>query len=73
MTKRKKAPVESYREDFMHQPNLDQDEHDKWLASRSREQISRLASRAGQLALSKEQNGKLSSKAEPPLKTSSPD
>ena len=43
-----------------HQPNLDQDRHDKWLASRTREQISRLASRTGQLARSKEQSGKLS-------------
>ena len=42
------------------QPNLDQDRHDKWLASRTREQISRLASRTGQLARSKEQSGKLS-------------
>ena len=59
MTKRKKAPVESDMEDFMHQPNLDQDEHDKWLASRSREQISELASRASALFRSKEQAGKL--------------
>jgi hypothetical protein len=59
MTKRKKAPVESDMEDFMHQPNLDQDEHDKWLASRSREQISELASRAAALFRSKEQAGKL--------------
>jgi len=48
MTKRKKAPVESDMEDFMHQPNLDQDEHDKWLASR-----------AAALFRSKEQAGKL--------------
>ena len=43
-----------------HQPNLDQDQHDKWLASRTREQISRLASRAGQLARSMDESGKLS-------------
>ena len=42
------------------QPNLDQDQHDKWLASRTREQISRLASRAGQLARSMDESGKLS-------------
>ena len=45
------------------QPNLDQDQHDKWLASRSREQISRLASRVAQAARSAEQAGKLSSKS----------
>ena len=43
-----------------HQPNLDQDKHDKWLASRSRGQISRLASRLGQLARSMDESGKLS-------------
>ena len=59
MAKRKRAPVESDMEDFMHQPNLDQDEHEKWLASRSREQISELASRAAALFRSKEQAGKL--------------
>jgi hypothetical protein len=48
------------------QPNLDQDQHDKWLASRSREQISRLASRAAQAARSAEQSGRLSSKSGQP-------
>ena len=43
-----------------HQPNLDQDKHDKWLASRSRGQISRLASRLGELARSMDESGKLS-------------
>ena len=43
------------------QTNLDQDRHDKWLANRSREQISRLASRVGALARYKDQSGKLSS------------
>ena len=43
-----------------HQPNLDQDKHDKWLASRTREQISKLASRTGQLARSMDESGKLS-------------
>ena len=43
-----------------HQPNLDQDKHDEWLASRTREQISRLASRAGQLARAMDESGKLS-------------
>jgi hypothetical protein len=43
-----------------HQPNLDQDKHDKWLASRTREQISGLASRLGQLARTMDESGKLS-------------
>ena len=43
---------ESDMDDFMHQPNLDQDEHDKWLASRTREQISDIARRT--LALFRE-------------------
>ena len=55
------------------QPNLDQDKHDQWLASRSREQISSLASRVGALARSKEKSGKLSSETASPSKTSSSD
>jgi hypothetical protein len=43
-----------------HQPNLDQDKHDKWLASRTCEQISGLASRLGQLARTMDESGKLS-------------
>ena len=43
-----------------HQPNLDQDKHDKWLESRTPQQIDRLASRLGQLARSMDQSGKLS-------------
>ena len=39
-------------DDFMHQPNLDQDAHDKWLVSRTSEQISDLARRT--LALFRE-------------------
>ena len=55
------------------QPNLDQDKHDQWLASRSRKQISSLASRVGELARSKDQSGKFLSKPGLPSKTSLPD
>ena len=54
------------------QPNLDQDQHDKWLESRTPEQLDRLASRLGALARSKERSGKLSSKPASPSKTSLP-
>jgi len=43
------------------QPNLDQDKHDKWLESRTPEQLKSLASRLGNLARSKEKSGELSS------------
>ena len=43
-----------------HQPNLDQDKHDKWLESRTPEQLDRLASRLGQLARAMDESGKLS-------------
>jgi hypothetical protein len=43
-----------------HQPNLDQDKHDKWLESRTPEQLSGLASRLGQLARTMDESGKLS-------------
>ena len=56
-----------------HQPNLDQDKHDKWLESRTPEQLDRLASRLGALARSKEKSGKLSSQPESSSKTSSLD
>jgi hypothetical protein len=59
MTKRKKVPVESDMEDFMHQPNLDQDEHDKWLESQTSEEMGVMVSRLGKLFRSKEQAGKL--------------
>jgi len=53
MSKHKKPESdESDMDDFMHQPNLDQDEHDKWLASRTSAQISDLARRT--LALFRE-------------------
>jgi hypothetical protein len=42
------------------QPNLDQDKHDKWLESRTPEQLDRLASRLGQLVRSMDKSGKLS-------------
>jgi len=60
MTKRKKVPVESDMEDFMHQPNLDQDEHDKWLESQTSEQMNTMVRRLGILFRSKEQAGNLS-------------
>lgn len=59
MTKRKNAPMESDMEDFMHQPNLDQDEHDKWLESQTSEEMGVMVSRLGKLFRSKEQAGKL--------------
>ena len=43
-----------------HQPNLDQDKHDKWLESRTPEQLDRLASRLGQLVRAMDESGKLS-------------
>ena len=43
------------------QPNLDQNQHDKWLAAKSADQLKRLAQRAKSLALSKEKSGQLSS------------
>jgi len=46
-------------EDFMHQPNLDQDEHDKWLASRTSAQISDLAHRAAALFREAEKAGRV--------------
>ena len=42
------------------QPNLDQDKHDKWLESRTPEQLKSLASRLGDLARSMDESGKLS-------------
>jgi len=50
---------ESDMDDFMHQPNLDQDEHDKWLASRTREQISDLARRTAALFREAEKAGRV--------------
>ena len=46
-------------EDFMHQPNLDQDEHDKWLESQTSEEMGVMVSRLGKLFRSKELAGKL--------------
>jgi hypothetical protein len=43
------------------QPNLDQDEHDKWLVSQSDQAIQELAQGVAQLARLKEQSGALSS------------
>ena len=55
MTKRKnRDAAESDMDDFAHQPNLDQDEHDKWLASLSRDQIGDLAKRAAAMLRDKE-------------------
>jgi hypothetical protein len=55
MTKRKnRDAAESDMDDFVHQPNLDQEEHDKWLASLSRDQIDDLAKRAAAMFREKE-------------------
>ena len=54
-----KVPMESDMEDFMHQPNLDQDEHDKWLESQTSEEMGVMVSRLGKLFRSKELAGKL--------------
>lgn len=51
--------------DYAQQPNLDQDEHDKWLLSQTPEQLDRAVSRLGALFRSKEKNGKTSSQQEP--------
>lgn len=51
---------------YAQQPNLDQDQHDKWLESQSPEQIKRMAGRLGALFRSKEKNGTLSSPSEQP-------
>jgi hypothetical protein len=48
----KQESDESNMDDFMYQPNLDQDEHDKWLASLTGEQFSDIARRT--LALFRE-------------------
>jgi hypothetical protein len=55
MTKRKnRGSAEGDMDDFAHQPNLDQYEHDKWLASLSREQIGDLAKRTAAMFREKE-------------------
>jgi len=50
---------ESGMDDFMHQPNLDQDEHDKWLASRTSEQISEMVSKLSTLFREAEKAGRV--------------
>lgn len=50
---------ESDMDDFMHQPNLDQDEHDKWLASRTREQISEMVGKLATLFREAEKAGRV--------------
>ena len=60
MTKRKnRDAAESDMDDFAQQPNLDQDEHDKWLTSRTREQISDLSRRTLALFLEAEKAGRV--------------
>jgi len=57
MSNRKNRGVaESDTDDFAQQPNLDQDEHDKWLASLSRDQIGDLAKRAAAMFREKEKH-----------------
>ena len=46
--------------EYAHQPNSDQDEHDKWLASQTDEQLDALVQGVGRLARLKEQDGTLS-------------
>ena len=53
-------------DDFMHQPNLDQDEHDKWLASRTREQISDLARRTAAMFRPAEKAGRVRAASDEP-------
>jgi hypothetical protein len=55
---------ESDMDDFMHQPNLDQDEHDKWLASRTSEQISEMVSRLATLFREAEKAGRVRPKSD---------
>ena len=55
----KQESDENEMDDFMHQPNLDQDEHDKWLASRTSEQISDLARRAAALFREAQKAGRI--------------
>jgi hypothetical protein len=62
----KQEPAESDMDDFMHQPNPDQDEHDKWLASRTREQISDLARRASALFRDAEKAGRVRPESDEP-------
>jgi hypothetical protein len=50
---------ESDMDGFMHQPNLDQDEQDKWLASRTRQQISDLARRTAAMFREAEEAGRV--------------
>ena len=54
--RQKRDAAESDMDDFAHQPNLDQDEHDKWLASLSRDQIGDLAKRAAAMFREKEKH-----------------
>ena len=37
--RKKRDAADSDMDDFAHQPNLDQDEHDKWLESQTSEQM----------------------------------
>lgn len=53
-------------DDFMHQPNLDQDEHNKWLASRTREQISDLARRTAAMFRQAEKAGRVRAASDEP-------
>lgn len=62
----KQESAESDMDDFMHQPNLDQDDHDKWLASRTRGQISDLARRAAALFREAEKAGRIRSESDEP-------
>lgn len=57
MTKRKNRDgADSDMDAFAHQPNLDQDEHDKWLESQTSEQMDVMVSRLGKLFREKEKH-----------------
>jgi hypothetical protein len=56
---KKRGSTEQDKQCSAHQPNLDQDQHDQWLASLSRVQVSSLASRLGTLAREAEKTERL--------------
>jgi hypothetical protein len=58
---KKRGSTEQDKQFSAHQPNLDQDQHDQWLASLSRVQVSSLASRLGSLARKAEKTGQIKS------------
>ena len=51
-------------DNFATQPNLDQDEHAKWLASKTRQEVRTLAKNLAELMRSKEQSASNSSETD---------